>query len=71
MNRYPVRDNRTGLPQELRELLEDEGEGSGVSDLSQSLSSQSDSNANDSDFSTPTVSRTNSTEHIQVLREEE
>ena len=71
MNRYPARDNRTNLPQDLRDLLGEEEEGSGLSDLSQSLTSQSDSNANDSDFTTPTISRTNSTEYMPARREEE
>ena len=71
MSRYPVRESRTSLSPDLIEQLGEEGDGSGVSDLSQSLSSQSDSNANDSDFSSSTVSRTNSTEYIPVLEKEE
>ena len=75
MSRYPVRESRTNLSPELvADLLTDEENASGLSDLSQSLSRQSDSNADDSivysDSSTPTASRQNSIGHIIIPEED-
>ena len=74
MSRYPSREARTSLSPELIDLLADEENASGLSDLSQLLSSQSDSNADDSivdsDSSTPTASRQNSIGHILIPEED-
>ena len=72
MSRYPSREVRTSLSPDLIDLLADEENTSGISDLSQSLSSQSDSNADDSisDSSTPTASRQNSIGHILIPGED-
>ena len=70
MSRYPSREARTSLSPDLIDLLADEENASGLSDLSQSLSSRSDSNADNSDSSTPTVSRHNSIGHIPIPEED-